>query len=63
MKDEKLYDYAKGLNAPYWIQEIKLKKALAFGTLLLPCNCPFYSLYLHLCYHATLWWFYSCTSS
>jgi len=26
MKDEKLYDYAKGLNAPYWIQEIKTKK-------------------------------------
>ena len=26
MKEEKLYDYSKGLNAPYWIQEIKTKK-------------------------------------
>ena len=26
MKEEKLYDYSRGLNAPYWIQEIKTKK-------------------------------------
>ena len=25
MTDERLYDYSKGLNAPYWIQEIKTK--------------------------------------
>ena len=24
MNEEKLYDYSKGLNAPYWIQEIKI---------------------------------------
>ena len=26
MAEERLYDYSKGLNAPYWIQEIKTKK-------------------------------------
>jgi len=26
MNEEKLYDYSKGLNAPYWIQEIKTKQ-------------------------------------
>lgn len=41
MADERLYDYSKGLNAPYWIQEIKTKKGLAFGTLRHRCNCPF----------------------
>ena len=25
MNEERLYDYGKGLNAPYWIQEIKTK--------------------------------------
>ena len=25
MNHEPLYDYGKGLNAPYWIQEIKTK--------------------------------------
>ena len=25
MNEERLYDYSKGLNAPYWIQEIKTK--------------------------------------
>ena len=28
MNEERLYDYSKGLNAPYWIQEIKTKKEL-----------------------------------
>lgn len=41
MNKEPLYDYGKGLNAPYWIQEIKTKRALAFGISPHPCSCPF----------------------
>lgn len=26
MAKETLYDYSRGLNAPYWIQEIKTQK-------------------------------------
>ena len=36
------YDYSKGLNAPYWIQEIKTKRALDYGTLRHLCSCPFH---------------------
>ena len=42
MNEERLYDYSKGLNAPYWIQEIKTKKG--HSTMVL-CDthacCPF----------------------
>lgn len=26
MEEERLYDYARGINAPYWIQEVKTQK-------------------------------------
>ncbi|HFH8062967.1 TPA: conjugal transfer protein, partial [Streptococcus agalactiae] len=26
MEEEKYFDYSRGLNAPYWIQEIKTQK-------------------------------------
>ena len=42
MNEERLYDYSKGLNAPYWIQEIKTKRALDYGTLRHLCSCPFH---------------------
>ena len=54
MNEERLYDYSKGLNAPYWIQEIKTKRALDYGTLRHLCSCPF-SLFLS----SSLWPCYS----
>ena len=26
MEEERLYDYARGINAPYWIQEVKTQR-------------------------------------
>ncbi|HEM3642590.1 MULTISPECIES: conjugal transfer protein [Streptococcus] len=36
MKKEEIFDYSRGLNAPYWIQEIRTKK----GTVLLSFSVP-----------------------
>ena len=62
MNEERLYDYSKGLNAPYWIQEIKTKRALDYGTLRHLCSCPFSLFYHRLCGHVTLWRIYLCAT-
>ena len=36
MNEERLYDYSKGLNAPYWIQEIKTKKGTRLWFIFVP---------------------------
>lgn len=36
MKREEIFDYSRGLNAPYWIQEIRTKK----GTVLMSFSVP-----------------------
>ncbi len=49
MNQEKLYDYSKGLNAPYWIQEIKTKKGTRIWYFATPMQLSFfYCLYLGL---------------
>lgn len=46
MKDEKLYDYAKGLNAPYWIQEIKTKKGIRIWYFATPMQLSFFIVFI-----------------
>ena len=46
MKDEKLYDYAKGLNAPYWIQEIKTKKGTRIWYFATPVQLSFFIVFI-----------------
>ena len=56
MTNERLYDYSKGLNAPYWIQEIKTKKG---SSPLVLCDTNaiilFHCLYLRFCSDVALW--------
>ena len=42
MTDERLYDYGKGLNAPYWIQEIKTKKGTRLWYFATPMQLSFF---------------------
>ena len=42
MTDERLYDYSKGLNAPYWIQEIKTKKGTRLWYFATPMQLSFF---------------------
>ena len=62
MNEERLYDYSKGLNAPYWIQEIKTK---GHSTMVL-CDTYavvlFHCLYHRFCGHVTLWRVYLCAT-
>ena len=44
MTDERLYDYSKGLNAPYWIQEIKTKKGTRLWYFATPMQLSFFIL-------------------
>ena len=46
MKDEKLYDYAKGLNAPYLIQEIKTKKGTRIWYFATPMQLSFFIVFI-----------------
>ena len=46
MKDEKLYDYTKGLNAPYWIQEIKTKKGTRIWYFATPMQLSFFIVFI-----------------
>ena len=63
MNEERLYDYSKGLNAPYWIQEIRAKRG--HSTMVL-CDTDavvlFHCLYHRLCGHVTLWRVYLCAT-
>ena len=42
MAEERLYDYSKGLNAPYWIQEIKTKKGTRLWYFATPMQLSFF---------------------
>ena len=42
MTEERLYDYSKGLNAPYWIQEIKTKKGTRLWYFATPMQLSFF---------------------
>ena len=42
MTNERLYDYSKGLNAPYWIQEIKTKKGIRLWYFATPMQLSFF---------------------
>lgn len=46
MKEEKLYDYSKGLNAPYWIQEIKTKKGTRIWYFATPMQLFFFIVFI-----------------
>ena len=46
MKDEKLYAYAQGLNAPYWIQEIKTKKGTRIWYFATPVQLSFFIVFI-----------------
>ncbi len=46
MKEEKLYDYGKGLNAPYWIQEIKTKKGTRIWYFATPMQLSFFIVFI-----------------
>ena len=39
---EPLYDYARGLNAPYWIQEIKTQKGARIWYFATPMQLSFF---------------------
>ena len=46
MKEEKRYDYSKGLNAPYWIQEIKTKKGTRIWYFATPMQLSFFIVFI-----------------
>lgn len=46
MKEEPLYDYARGLNAPYWIQEIKTQKGVRIWYFATPMQLSFFIVFL-----------------
>ncbi len=46
MAKEPLYDYAKGLNAPYWIQEIKTKNGTRVWYFATPMQLSFFIVFL-----------------
>lgn len=46
MNQEKLYDYRKGLNAPYWIQEIKTKKGTRIWYFATPMQLSFFIVFI-----------------
>lgn len=46
MNQEKLYDYSKGLNAPYWIQEIKTKKGTRIWYFATPMQLSFFIVFI-----------------
>ncbi len=41
-KEEPLYDYARGINAPYWIQEIKTQKGKRLWYFATPMQLSFF---------------------
>lgn len=49
---EKFFDYSRGLNAPYWIQEIKTAKGKLIWYFSTPMQLSFF--YCFLCYIGTL---------
>jgi probable transfer protein len=46
MNNEPLYDYGKGLNAPYWIQEIKTKKGTRIWYFATPMQLSFFIVFV-----------------
>lgn len=46
MNHEPLYDYGKGLNAPYWIQEIKTKKGTRIWYFATPMQLSFFIVFV-----------------
>jgi len=46
MNEEKLYDYSKGLNAPYWIQEIKTKQGTRIWYFATPMQLSFFIVFI-----------------
>ena len=46
MNEERLYDYSKGLNAPYWIQEIKTKKGTRLWYFATPMQLSFFIVFI-----------------
>ena len=46
MEDEKLYDYARGINAPYWIQEIKTQKGKRIWYFATPMQLSFFIVFI-----------------
>ena len=63
MNEERLYDYSKGLNAPYWIQEIKTKKGTRLWYFATPMQLSFFIVFIIVfCGHVTLWRVYLCAT-
>lgn len=42
MKNEEIYDYSKGLSAPYWIQEIRTKKGKLIASFSVPIQLSYF---------------------
>ena len=46
MSEERNFDYAPALNAPYWIQELKTPKGVVLWTFSMPMEVSFFVVYL-----------------
>lgn len=46
MNDDRLYDYARGINAPYWIQEIKTRKGKRIWYFATPMQLSFFLVFI-----------------
>ncbi|RRD31504.1 conjugal transfer protein [Streptococcus minor] len=42
MNKEEIYDYSKGLSAPYWIQEIRTKKGKLIASFSVPIQLSYF---------------------
>lgn len=42
MKNEEIFDYARGLSAPYWIQEIRTKKGKLLASFSVPVQLSYF---------------------
>ena len=46
MEKERIYDYKRGVNAPYWIQEIKTKKGTRIWYFATPMQVSFFVVFV-----------------
>ncbi|MDV5987568.1 conjugal transfer protein [Streptococcus canis] len=45
MEDEKLFDYSRGINAPYWVQEFRTKKGKLIWYFSSPVQLSFFVIF------------------
>lgn len=47
MEEEKYFDYSRGLNAPYWIQEIKTQKGKVIWYFSTPMKISYFVVFFY----------------